>query len=245
MAEHSGPGCLLVPALADRVPHGHRSGPFGPDPADGLGRVSRPDYASADACPRPPFRAAYTAERSRRPSRAFPAAPSTTGAVVELLTPSVSALRVKRWSYADVLALRLIDWLRRDKVDLEISRSPMRKIREALAAVEGLGDRLLTDGAKASVDHRGGIVLRVREEIFVPLPRGVDQLAVDDQTDLVAAGPESAGLTRVSLARPRQTLRIIPGKLSSEPHVDGTRIETLLDRRLEPPRFRARRASAS
>ncbi len=119
----------------------------------------------------------------------------------------------------------------------------MRKIREALAAVEGLGDRLLTDGVKVSVDHRGGIVLRVREEIFVPLPRGAHQLAVDDQTDLVAAGPESAGLTRVSLARPRQTLRIIPGKLSSEPHVDGTRIETLSiaalnDRGFEPTRIR-------
>ena len=37
--------------------------------------------------------------------------------------PSVSSVKVKRWSYSDLLALRLIDWLRRDKPDLKLPKT--------------------------------------------------------------------------------------------------------------------------
>jgi uncharacterized protein (DUF433 family) len=44
--------------------------------------------------------------------------------------------------------------------------------------------------------------------------------------NLVAAFEREGGISAPDLARPRPTLRIIPGRLSSEPHVDGTRLGT-------------------
>src|SRR5438128_10422399 len=66
--------------------------------------------------------------------------------------PSVSSARVKRWSYSDLLALRLIDWLRRDKPDLKLPKTSMGKIRGALAALDRWGDRLRTNAVRVRVD---------------------------------------------------------------------------------------------
>jgi hypothetical protein len=42
----------------------------------------------------------------------------------ELVVPSISSSKLKRWSYADLLLLRLIDWLRQDKApDLKIAKT--------------------------------------------------------------------------------------------------------------------------
>jgi uncharacterized protein (DUF433 family)/DNA-binding transcriptional MerR regulator len=175
---------------------------------------------------RPPFAAAYPAAR----------AASLAGVPLSTLhywsrhgiwTPSVSTIRPKRWSYADLLALRLIDWLRTDKPSIHVPRTSMAKIRRALAVVEDLGEQLVEQTVTVSVDRRGGVVLRVREEVFVPLPRGLVQGLIDRAgIDLVEAFHGHGGIRGPNLTRPRPTLRIIPGKLSGEPHVVDTRIPT-------------------
>lgn len=49
-----------------------------------------------------------------------------------IYVPSVSPEKEKRWSFSDLLAVRAIYWLRRDKPDLEIARTSMRQVRQAL-----------------------------------------------------------------------------------------------------------------
>lgn len=142
-------------------------------------------------------------------------------------TPSVSMIRPRRWSYADLLALRLIDWLRRDKPSVQVPRTSMAKIKQALAVVEDIGEQLMERSVTVSVDKRGGVVLRVRGEVFVPLPRGLVQGLMDlGEIDLVEAFHGHGGIMGPHLTQPRPTLRIIPGKLSGEPHVVDTRIPT-------------------
>jgi uncharacterized protein (DUF433 family)/DNA-binding transcriptional MerR regulator len=141
--------------------------------------------------------------------------------------PSVSTIRPKRWSYADLLALRLIEWLRRDKPSVQVPRTSMAKIREALAVVEDMGQQLMDRSVTVRVDRRGGVVLRIREEVFVPLPRGLVQGLMElGGIDLVEAFAGHGGIVGPNLTQPRPTLRIIPGKLSGEPHVVDTRIPT-------------------
>jgi uncharacterized protein (DUF433 family) len=173
-----------------------------------------------------PAGAAYTADRAA----ALAGVPLSTlhyWSRSGIWVPSVSSVRVKRWSYSDLLALRLIDWLRRDKADLRLPKTSMPKIRGALAAVEWLSDKLRADSVKVWVDPKGGLVIATEGEIFVPLGRGLAQmLAHLEGVDLVDVWEGGRGLVGPHLFEPGPTLRIIPGKLSGEPHVVDTRIPT-------------------
>ncbi len=141
--------------------------------------------------------------------------------------PSVSSIKVKRWSYSDLLALRLIDWLRRDKPDLKLPKTSIATIRGALAAVERMGDRLRTRRVDVWVDPNGRLVIDAEGEVFVPLGRGLAQmLAHREGFDLVDVWQGRNGVLGPHLFEPGPTLRIIPGKLSGEPHVVDTRIPT-------------------
>jgi len=59
-----------------------------------------------------------------------------------ILDPSVSNIKPRLWSYNDVLALRLIDWLRSDKEETPFPRASMQQIRQLLSSVQDLGHRL-------------------------------------------------------------------------------------------------------
>jgi uncharacterized protein (DUF433 family) len=145
-------------------------------------------------------------------------------------TPSVSRTKVKRWSFSDLLALRLIDWLRREDKPEAPSRVPntsMAKIRQALGSVEHLGDRLVEESVIVSVDSRGGIVIHAGTEVFIPLRHGYAQtVASDEGLDLLRPWSLHPHIIGPDLSEPGPTLRIIPGKLSGEPHVVDTRIPT-------------------
>ncbi len=175
-----------------------------------------------------PAGAAYTADRAA----ALAGIPLSTlhyWARKEIWIPSVSSTTVKRWSYSDLLALRLINWLRRDKPDLKLPKTSMAKIRGALAAVERLGDRLREHSVKVWVDPKGGLVVKAEDEVFVPLRRGLAQALTHlEGLDLVEAWQGENGVVGPHLFEPRSTLRIIPGKLSGEPHVVDTRIPTTM-----------------
>lgn len=143
-----------------------------------------------------------------------------------LWTPAVSATKEMRWSYADVLALRLVDWLRHEKGE-EFSATSMHKIRRALSRIEQLGERLEAQGCRVWVDRKGGIMIGEQEEGFVPLPPGMAQRALDlGEVDLLAAFKSPSGREGPDLRMPRPTLRIVPGKLAGEPHVHETRVPT-------------------
>lgn len=142
-----------------------------------------------------------------------------------LLVPSVSPERVKLWSFEDLIALRTIDWLRQGKVGLEgepIPPTAMNKIRRAIRRVHEL-DLPLGDPTAYSVlvDREGKIY--VSEDGHVESVDG--QRIVDDSLDLLA--PFGEGEVRgPDLRSPRPHLRIVPGKLAGEPHVEQTRLET-------------------
>lgn len=144
-----------------------------------------------------------------------------------LLVPSVSTERTMRWSFADLLAIRLLAWLRRDKPDLRIAATPLRRIRDALAAVEKFGAHIADEHVRVRVDAGGELLISVGQDTFVPLGLASAQLVVPmREIDLIAPFEASRGYEAPDLSRPRPTLRIIPGKLAGEPHVADTRIPT-------------------
>lgn len=133
-----------------------------------------------------------------------------------LVVPSVSADRDKLWSYGDLLTLRLVRWLRTDKP--EVARTKMVEVRELLDQV---GDDLWS----VDDDDREVPCIRVTPagEIVLygaPARTVFGQYVIDpDALDLLA--PFEDG---VDLRRPRPHLRIVPGKVSGEIHLDGSRL---------------------
>ncbi len=180
--------------------------------------------------PRAGFGAAYPAERAAGLA-GVPVSTLYYWTRTGLWTPSVSHEKEMRWSYTDVLALRLIDWLRQEKTgaveDERFRATSIHKIRKQLTKVERLGDRLEAEICRVWVDRKGGIRIGEDSDGFVPLPPGMAQRALDlGEVDLLGAIVTPSGRSGPDLRRPRPTLRIIPGKLSGEPHVEATRVPT-------------------
>ncbi len=145
----------------------------------------------------------------------------------EVVVPSVSPTRQKLWSYADLMALRIVYWLRHPKPGQAgvVPASPMPQVREAL---EELEDRGLDIWAEKP--HGSGTPLRVNIDGMVYLADGWTagthgQLSLVPMLDLL--GPFGMGDQHgPDLIRPRPSLRIVPGKVSGEPHLVGSRITT-------------------
>jgi uncharacterized protein (DUF433 family) len=168
---------------------------------------------------------AYTADRTS----ALSGVPKSTihyWARTELLLPSVSVSKVKLWSYADLMALRIIYWLRQQKTaatGAEVPKTSMRVIRRALTRLRALQEPLWhPEQASIWVDGDGEVHLRG--------PRGPETLAgqtlVHGAIDLIAPFNTREGLHGPNLAVPRPELRIVPGRLSGSPHVIHSRLET-------------------
>lgn len=144
----------------------------------------------------------------------------------EVLVPSVSSTRVKLWSYSDLMALRVIYWLRQKKTDkagAEIPATGMRAIRRALKHVRELGEQLWhPEQTSVWIDTTGAVHVRG--------PSGPETLAgqtlLAETVNLIAPFTTREGLRGPDLARPRPQIRIVPGKLSGSPHILGTRLET-------------------
>jgi len=134
--------------------------------------------------------------------------------------------RVKLWSYSDLMALRIIYWLRQRKTNAagaEIPASTMRATRRALRRLRELDEPLWQLGdASIWVDADG--------EIHVRGPGGLEtlvgQIVVPDAINLVAPFTTREGLRGPDLAKPRPDLRIAPGRLSVAPLSIHTRLET-------------------
>jgi uncharacterized protein (DUF433 family) len=143
-----------------------------------------------------------------------------------VVAPSISPEREKLWSYADLMALRVVSWLRHPKglgAD-ERPASAMRHVREALVQLDEQGLDLWDGRAGASplyVDPTGRIVIVTPDTAHDASGQGV----LSDWLDLLGPfeGTDGAG---PDLRRPREHLRIVPGKCAGEPHLDGSRLTT-------------------
>ena len=147
----------------------------------------------------------------------------------EVVVPSVSPVREMLWSYADLMALRVVSWLRHPKRDgVEVRpASPMPQVRRALAALDRRGldiwSPVSVGRSPLVVDRAGRIHLRDGDDVNdltgqVPLsPDLLDLLGPFDQ----------AGGNGPDLIAPREHLRIVPARVAGEPHVAGSRLTTL------------------
>lgn len=172
-------------------------------------------------------RGAYNADRAA----ALSGVPKSTvhyWARKEILIPSVSAERVKLWSYRDLLALRIVAWLRATKTAPDgqaIAPTAMNAVRTALRELTSIDLALWTkEGSpNIAVDRGGRVVLNAD-----PSPEHPDGQTVLDAEALDLLRPLAIGrLVRgPDLVTPRPRLRIIPGKLAGAPHIHRTRIET-------------------
>lgn len=173
--------------------------------------------------------AAYSAERAA----ALAGVPKSTvhyWAREGILVPSVSSERVKLWSFTDLMALRMIDWLRREKTTDEgklIAPTTMRAIRRALKAIAELDLEMFTEeGAPSIRVDRAGEIFIGSEPSRVVGVADMRQLTRGDVIDLTAPVVLTEGQSGPDLRTPRPHLRIIPGKLAGAPHVVNTRVET-------------------
>jgi len=175
------------------------------------------------------WRGVYTAERAA----ALSGVPKSTVHYWDrraILVPSVSAERVRLWSYTDLMGLRTIYWLRQPKLasdGWDVPRTAMPAIKRALAKLRELDVTLWTeDGTpRVMVDRGGEIYLRTDNE-SVETTAGARPLSVD-WLDLIEPFTTRETTEGPNLQSPRPHLRIVPGKLSGSPHIASTRIETL------------------
>jgi uncharacterized protein (DUF433 family) len=141
-----------------------------------------------------------------------------------IVVPSVSAERIMLWSFADLIALRIVLWLRTAKLRdaSSVPAVPMNEIRRALHTLRGLDLDVWSAqaGSRLFVDTAGKLVVRAQSESVG------DQLILPNTLDLIAPFHVLDEIRGPDLQRPRPSLRIIPAKLGGEPHVDGTRLES-------------------
>jgi len=144
-----------------------------------------------------------------------------------VVVPSISPEREKLWSYSDLVALRIVSWLRHPKGrDGDVRpASAMRQVRKVLVQLDEQGLDLWDGRTGASplyVDPTGTIVIVTPDATRDLSGQGLlsgwlDLLGVFEGSD--GAGPD--------LRRPREHLRIVPGKCAGEPHLEGSRLTTV------------------
>jgi len=141
-----------------------------------------------------------------------------------IINPTVSQESPKRWSYADLMGLRIVYWLRHPR-GLK-GASPMNEVRRALDELDELGLDIWSrdlpyPGSPLRVDRTGHIFIVSADRVETTHREGV----MGETLDLL--GPFNVGEGHgPDLIRPREHLRIIPGKVSGEPHLADSRITT-------------------
>lgn len=148
----------------------------------------------------------------------------------DIVAPSVSPVQEKLWSYSDLMALRIVSWLRHPKSGedgIDLPASPMPKVRKALALLDELGldpwSPDATDRSPLIVDRAGDIYVRTDDGVL-NLHRQPALLAEDVLRLTAPFG--SGGVSGPDLLRPRPHLRIVPSKVAGEPHIEHSRLTT-------------------
>ena len=176
------------------------------------------------------FRAALAGCYDARRAAALSGVPVSTvyhWARRQVVVPTVSPTRQKLWSYADLMVLRIVYWLRHPKPGEVgvVPASPMPQVKETLEELEFRGLDIW-----AEEPHESGTPLLVNIDGRVHLSDGWaagthGQMSLVPMLDLL--GPFGTGNRNgPDLIRPRPGIRIVPGKVSGEPHLVGSRITT-------------------
>ncbi len=148
----------------------------------------------------------------------------------KVVVPGISPEQEKLWSYADLMALRIVSWLRQPKSESSSGRLPaslMSQVREALTQLDRMNLNIWSgsepDSSRLVVDQRGDIFIHTSAG-FVDL-RGNNALPHEQRFGLL--GPfQTRGQQGPDLVRPRPHLRIVPERVAGEPHVENTRLTT-------------------
>jgi len=175
-------------------------------------------------------RGAYPADRAAALS-GVPVSTVHYWARKDILPPSISAQRVKLWSYPDLMGLRIIYWLRQTKTapdGAEVPRTTMPAVKRALRQLAELDLSLWREdsGPMVKVDRAGNLIVidepdRERAHRQRAMPAGEEDLL-----DVLGTFRAIEGGRGPNLHSPRPTLRIVPGKLGGSPHVAHTRLES-------------------
>lgn len=169
---------------------------------------------------------AYKAERAAALS-GVPRSTIYNWARTGILVPSVSPEKVQLWSYTDLMALRVVYWLRQPKrgdSGYDIPATSMPSVRRALDELRRLKLPLWSPDRSIVVVSRDGHVHIDTGDILQD-DRG--QFALRDCLDVTAPFETLEGSRGPDLVRPRPALRILPGKLAGSPHIEDTRVETI------------------
>lgn len=149
----------------------------------------------------------------------------------EILVPSISAHRIKLWSYSDLMGLRIIYWLRQTKTAPDgaaVPRTAMPAVRRALGQLAELDLGLWSEdtGPTVAVGRGGDITLLTLPD--AEAPRRQRLLSLGDSDFLAVTDPfqTAEGARGPNLHAPRPNLRIVPGKLGGSPHIVHTRVES-------------------
>jgi uncharacterized protein (DUF433 family) len=143
-----------------------------------------------------------------------------------IVVPSVSPTREKLWSYADLMGLRIVSWLRHGKPG-QLPASPMPEVRNALALLAEQGLEIWDRNAGRSpllMDGRGAIFVRSGDAVLDSSGR---QTLLPEHHLGLTEPFDVGGVTGPDLIAPRRHLRIVPAKVSGEPHIENSRITTL------------------
>ena len=174
-------------------------------------------------------RGVYTAERAS----ALAGVPKSTvyyWARQHVLPPSVSSEKLKLWSWADLVALRAIYWLRHPASGEGRKPTRIQAVRSLIGEVEErvgqLGEAISSSEVILRVDPGGIAYIEVGGRLVESRHNWLQHVEQTLVIDLLSPFSAENNMRGPHLLRPRDDLRIIPGKLSGEPHIENTRIET-------------------
>jgi uncharacterized protein (DUF433 family) len=149
----------------------------------------------------------------------------------DVLVPSISAQKIKLWSYPDLMGLRVIYWLRQVKEAPDgaaVPRTAMPAVRRALSQLAELDLRLWSEGTGPAVrvDRGGSVVVTSQPDVEAANRQRAMDAGSDDLLSVIDPFRSKEGTRGPDLLRPRPLLRIVPGKLGGSPHVAHTRLES-------------------
>lgn len=146
----------------------------------------------------------------------------------DLVVPSISPTREMLWSWADLMTLRLVAWLRRPKqpeASSLVPASPMAQVRAVLEVMADRGvDPWADEGTPSVLVDRRGRILVQDDTRFIDLQGQATLELPETFLDLLRPFSWDARSEAPDLVRPRPSLRIVPAKVTGEPHVIDTRI---------------------
>jgi uncharacterized protein (DUF433 family) len=147
-----------------------------------------------------------------------------------LIVPSISHEKVKVWSWADLVAARAVYWLRHPPAGGVRRPTTMHQVRQLLRRLDELsmhlGGSIADETVRLSADGSGTPHVDLSGRLLEGRHRYTQLVGPALVVDLLAPFSAEKGATGPDLRRPRPHLEIIPGRLSGEPHIRGTRIET-------------------